>query len=187
MLAMMKHLCYLQVTYCGRGETSKYEPRVNNNNKNKLGGMFKNLLSIAQINMIKVRTSGKLNHECMKIWIQELLLSQSPPMQLWRTLVRWFSSDYFLLWASDFWHWCCVWVPGSCLYLLGLRWLFWSPAFHALFYKAMDNPVCGKRTPKASVLAAKMNFKKMARLKLKVKGGEKKWTTQGHLDQPSRR
>lgn len=37
----------------------------------------------------------------------------------------------------------------------------------------MDNPVCGKRTPKASVLAAKMNLKKMARLKLKVKGGEK--------------
>lgn len=37
----------------------------------------------------------------------------------------------------------------------------------------MDNPVCGKRTPKASVLAAKMNFKKMARLKFKVKGGEK--------------
>lgn len=33
--------------------------------------------------------------------------------------------------------------------------------------------MCGKRTPKASVLAAKMNFKKMARLKLKVKGGEK--------------
>lgn len=48
----------------------------------------------------------------------------------------------------------------------------------------MDNPVCGKRTPKASVLAAKMNFKKMAR---KWKEEKKNELLKDIWEQPSRR